>query len=380
MNFTTFISLQETEQAGEIKSYLKSQGATIKETLSDKGIQEDLFEIIQAVGVVWKEHDEQDIEALFNSILSLLIYLPLEDMNILVPKVSEHLVAAGDGQMCDLRLKILSSLFHGVGEQNPLSYTVYSSMLQVAAQAKSCELLQTELEQVRDWIKIWQLAQEQTCNLLRLLYEALKESKQSEKASKVMVELLGTYTEDNASQARDEAHRCIVNALADPNVYLFDHLLTLRPVKFLEGERIHELLTIFVSGNLQMYQDFYNTNRDFIQTLALNHEDTIHKMRILTFMGMAVDQKELSFDQIEQALKMQEEEVERFIIEVVKSKMAQVKIDQKNRKVFVSYVTHRTFGKHQWQQLRDILTSWQKNLAHIRERLDTVANPPEETS
>ena len=56
-----------------------------------------------------------------------------------------------------------------------------------------------------------------------------------------MVELLGTYTEDNASQARDEAHRCIVNTLADPQAFLFDHLLTLRPVKFLEGELIHEV-------------------------------------------------------------------------------------------------------------------------------------------
>ena len=63
----------------------------------------------------------------------------------------------------------------------------------------------------------------------------------SEAAGKVMVELLGTYTEDNASAARDDAHRCIVNSLADPNTYLFDHLLTLRPVKFLEGELIHEV-------------------------------------------------------------------------------------------------------------------------------------------
>lgn len=46
-------------KAGEIKSYLKSQGANITETLSEKGIQEDLYEILQAVGVVWKDQEEQ---------------------------------------------------------------------------------------------------------------------------------------------------------------------------------------------------------------------------------------------------------------------------------------------------------------------------------
>lgn len=49
--------------------------------------------------------------------------------------------------------------------------------------------------------------------------------------------------------------------------------------------------------------------------LALNQEETLRKMRILTFMGIAVDQKEISFDQIIQTLKITEEEVENFIIE-----------------------------------------------------------------
>lgn len=31
----------------------------------------------------------------------------------------------------------------------------------------------------------------------------------SEAATKVMIELLGTYTEDNASQAREDAHRLV---------------------------------------------------------------------------------------------------------------------------------------------------------------------------
>jgi len=45
------------------------------------------------------------------------------------------------------------------------------------------------------------------------------------------VELLSTYTMENASQAREEAQRCIVASLADPNTFLLDHLLTLQPVK-----------------------------------------------------------------------------------------------------------------------------------------------------
>ncbi len=39
--------------------------------------------------------------------------------------------------------------------------------------------------------------------------------------------------------------RCIVRALKDTNTYLFDHLLALKPVRFLEGELIHDVRKCF---------------------------------------------------------------------------------------------------------------------------------------
>lgn len=47
------------------------------------------------------------------------------------------------------------------------------------------------------------------CLFVQLMYlvEVIVFSFFSEMAAKVMIELLGTYTEDNASQARDDAHK-----------------------------------------------------------------------------------------------------------------------------------------------------------------------------
>nr|XP_054761977.1 eukaryotic translation initiation factor 3 subunit M-like [Lytechinus pictus] len=372
MSLPAFINIPEAEQAGELRSFLKEKGADISETMSEEGLELDLESIIDNVGVVWKLPDVNEIEGVFNSILSLLIYFPPETMEKLVPKLSEHITKSGTAEQSYIRIKILNSLFHGVGETNPLAYHVYCGMLRVAAKYENIDQVVTDLDKVKKWTVQWELNRDRINNVYRLLYEGLKESKQSDEASIVMVELLGTYTEDNASQARDEANRCIVNAIADPQVYLFDHLLTLRPVKFLEGERIHDLLTIFVSGRLDDYMNFFNSNQDFIKGLGLSHDAMIKKMRILTFMGMAVDVKEISFDTLQQELKMSEDDVEGFVIDVVKSKMAKAKLDQLQNKVHVSFVTHRTFGRQQWQQLREHLVNWQINLAQVEGRLDSL--------
>ncbi|XP_022082899.1 eukaryotic translation initiation factor 3 subunit M-like [Acanthaster planci] len=376
MSLPAFIDVAESEQASELRVFLKAQGAEISEETSEQGIHDDLEKIIQAANVIWKLSDPAEIEGIFNSILSLLIYQRPDHLENLAKMLSDHLVTEGTEEHAPLKLRVLNNLFYGVGVENVLCHHIFCCMLKVAAQGKSTGNVETELEIVKKWTKKWELNRDQMIVVLRLLYEALKESKKSEASNKVMVELLGTYTEDNASQARDEAQRCIVNTLADPKAFLFDHLLTLRPVRFLEGELIHELLNIFVSGKLDDYIEFFKNNQDFIKTLGLSHDQNMQKMRVLTFVSMAIEQKEIPFSTIESELKITSEEVEGFIINVVKTKMVRARIDQLQRKVTISYVTLRTFGKQQWQQLREHLVEWQKNLGLVQTRMENIVPIP----
>lgn len=55
--------------------------------------------------------------------------------------------------------------------------------------------------------------------------------------------------------------RCIVRALKDPNTFLMDHLLILKPVRFLEGELIHDVSTTLyfaVLSSAKLSWEFYS--------------------------------------------------------------------------------------------------------------------------
>merc|ERR1711902_486211 len=149
--------------------------------------------------------------------------------------------------------------------------------------------------------------------LYRLLHEMLLLNGRSDDAGRVMIELLGTYSTENASHAREQTHSCIVASLADPNTFLLDHLLQLKPVKFLEGELIHDLLKIFVSEKLEAYQKFYENHREFVHNLGLKHEDNLTKMKLLTFMQLAETKSEIRFGEIQQHMQIGELEVEEFL-------------------------------------------------------------------
>ena len=74
---------------------------------------------------------------------------------------------------------------------------------------------------------------------------------------------------------------------------------------------------------------------------------------------------EVSFAEIQHSIQIGEEEVEEFLIDVIKTKLVRAKIAQGDNMVHVSSTMHRTFGPGDWQQLHQLLTQVQKNSENI---------------
>ncbi|XP_064077264.1 eukaryotic translation initiation factor 3 subunit M-like isoform X2 [Macrobrachium nipponense] len=301
-----------------------------------------------------------------------------EKTESLILAFCEKLAKAPPNRLGSVCLRVLNLLFHALPENLGVRYHVYYTMVQVSGQINQVQAVYQSVEKMRTTLNTAQPppSTEQMQQLLRLLHQTLLANKLSEEASKVMIELLGTYTTENASQAREDAHRCIIASLADPSTYIMDHLLTLKPVKFLEGELIHDLLTIFVSEKLPGYIHFYTNHKEFISSIGLDHDANVRKMRLLTFIQMAETQSEMTFEHIMQELQLPSEEVEGFVIEALKTKLISARMDQSQRKVYVSSRVHRTFGRNQWQALHDTLTQWRTNLNLVKDSMQAIVNAP----
>ncbi|XP_063232946.1 eukaryotic translation initiation factor 3 subunit M [Bacillus rossius redtenbacheri] len=368
-----FIELSLEDQAQEFRAYFKRLGAEISEEKSPKGIEDDLHKIIGVCDACFKEANENEIESVLNGIVSMLVLIPVERAENLILAFCEKLTKASGYKLGLVALRVGWLMFQSLDEHSSMRYHVYYHLVQVARQVDQVHAVFKDVDRLRQQFSACPPSNEQMQKLLRLLHEVLVSSKKSEQAARVMVELLGTYTAENASQAREDAQRCIMAALEDPGTFLLDPLLALKPVRFLEGELIHDLLSVFVSEKLPAYLDFYRDHKEYVHSLGLNHEQNMKKMRLLTFMQLAEGNSEMTFDTVQQELQLEEDEVESFIIDVLKTKLVRARMDQAARKVHVSSTMHRTFGRAQWQQLRDLLLSWRGNLQGTQEAMKSVA-------
>merc|ERR1719429_167502 len=210
-----------------------------------------------------------------NGIVSMLALCSGDKNESLVLAFCEKLSRAPTTDMGLVAMKVLWTLYQSFGANSILRYHVYYYLVGLAGKTGQLDTVFTDMATTREMFRTCEpaLTTEQLQRLYRLLHEVLLPAGRSEEAGQVMVELLGTFTTENASQAREEAQRCIVASLADPQTFLLDRLLQLTPVKFLERELIHDLLKIFVSERLEAYQTFYDSHRGFVDGLGLKHED-----------------------------------------------------------------------------------------------------------
>ena len=61
--------------------------------------------------------------------------------------------------------------------------------------------------------------------------------------------------------------------------------------------------------------EFYEAHKTFVTQTGMSHEKNIDKLRILTLMTLAENNKELPFDLLQKQLKIEADEIESFVID-----------------------------------------------------------------
>jgi len=349
-----FCDVSAEEQIEALRGYFKSKSAKLADNLNNSDVVENLNDLIKNLDSLYtSELQENDLEIVLNSLLSLIIISPDEKITKLVTTFCESVLKAQLPERFGfVKLRILSNLFHGLMTTSKDRYIVYVHLAKCSIQVRNLQYLPTDLEVIKKYLQTWRSNIEETQVAYRLLFEALSQVNDSANALKLVIELLGTYDKDTASKSRDDANKCIVYCINDPNMFVFDSLLLLEPIKYLEGELIHNLFTIFVSGKLNQYMEFYEAHKSFISQTGMNHERNINKMRILSLLTLAENSKEIPFDLLQSELQIEVDDIESFVIDAIRTKCIRCKLDHLARTVTIMSVSYRTFTQQHWHSAR----------------------------
>jgi len=174
-----------------------------------------------------------------------------------------------------------------------------------------------------------------------------------------------------------------------PETWLFDEVCNLHPVRSLQSSRnekhrlLHELLhDVFAQGQCKKYMGFYAKNKELVEKeWELSNEELTRQVRMLTLCALCVRSTEaisrgepaaVSYSQIAEALCIDTQGVERFVIEARSLGLLNAKIDAMGGSIVVKSAHHALLGLDALRALRAKLNAWRAGADKLLIILDDV--------
>uniref|UniRef100_A0A0E0GWZ9 Eukaryotic translation initiation factor 3 subunit M n=1 Tax=Oryza nivara TaxID=4536 RepID=A0A0E0GWZ9_ORYNI len=266
----------------------------------------------------------------------------------------------------------LFSLYNLLGSPYAKAF-VYKKALDLAAAGKAADCIIPTFKNVDSFISDWGIGKVEQRDLFLAAARILKDQKCMNKEyfnflNKYLATFDGSADDADAiGDAKEEAVAAIIEFVKSSDLYQCD-LLNMPAVAQLEKDEkyqlVYELLKIFLTQRLDSYLEFQSANSALLKGYGLVHEDCITKMRLMSLLDLSSRcAGEIPYHAIIDALKINDDEVEYWIVKAISCKILDCKVDQLNQVIIVSRHTERIFGMPQWQSLRAKLGVWRGNIA-----------------
>ncbi|KAJ2790861.1 hypothetical protein H4R21_006426 [Coemansia helicoidea] len=125
-----------------------------------------------------------------------------------------------------------------------------------------------------------------------------------------------------------------------------------------------ELLEQLLGSNYQQWQAYEQANAEKLAALGVDAAKAGDKMRLLTLASIASERlgEDVPFGDVAAAIGVDVEDVELWIIDVVRVGLVQGKMNQVTATLMPTRSTYRTFGDAQWKVLQTRLHQWKESL------------------
>ena len=175
--------------------------------------------------------------------------------------------------------------------------------------------------------------------------------------------------EVTSKEARNLAIRTLKSALSHPSHFDFQDLTSSDPIQGLRKSDPdwYELLEIFNAELLDDYNDFIESHEDLLSDTSLDPSVLHRKMRLLTLASLAAStpSRSLPYQHIARALQIPSEDVEMWVIDVIRAGLVEGKLSQLNQTFLIHRSTYRVFGEKQWTEVQGRLDTWRASLEGV---------------
>ena len=248
---------------------------------------------------------------------------------------------------------------------------MFLAILRVIRSNSSFESLKSQLKNLDTWIVQWETDEEDQRRLFLSIADAAEEAGEAEQSYTYLLRALRTIPTDEvaSAEARRLSIRALKSALLHPTHFDFQDLTAVDSIQNLRKSDLtyFELLEIFSAELLDDFNDFKDEHDTWLEEQGLDDPILYRKMRLLTLASLAAStqSRSLPYQQIAKALQVPSEDVEMWVIDVIRAGLVEGKLSQLNQTFLIHRSTYRIFGEKQWTEVQGRLETWRSSLEGV---------------
>jgi translation initiation factor 3 subunit M len=243
-------------------------------------------------------------------------------------------------------------------------------LLALAGRAEQVGAVMGQFVKIDTWIAEWGIDKAQIRELYTSVHGVLLSAGKNTDAADYLVKLLKTYNGEDAAGlagAAGAVRQLIVHSLKDQATFELSSLLGLDAVDALPADDSSKaLLMVFKEGSLTSFQQWLTANPKTLGTLGIEEEELTRKVRLLNLQFLCAEHKVVDFATVATRISIAPEDVELWIIDVIRAGLVEAKVDQLNAKVYVSRAAQASFDDSSWAELKTQLDVWQENITGVQ--------------
>lgn len=274
-----------------------------------------------------------------------------------------------------LSLSALTTVFNTLDADDSIRYPVFDAILQIIPRTSSFDALRPQLKHLDSWLAEWQASAQQSRRLLLHISRVAAEAGEPQHSYEYLIKALRTLPGNDASgqEAKDLSVQALRTALSSATHFDFEDLTSLDSVQALrQSEPVwYQLLEIFTSDGLEEFNNFKDSeHKGWLEKQELDGEVLTRKMRLLTLASLAAGSgqaRSLPYKTISEVLQVPDEEVEMWVIDVIRAGLVEGKLSQLNQTFLIHRSTYRVFGQNQWREVAGRLDMWRSSLTGVLE-------------
>ncbi|KAF2645769.1 PCI-domain-containing protein [Massarina eburnea CBS 473.64] len=365
-----YIDNLKNSPSGDANSTIQAEtAAELKENKKD----EVLKKLVMGSQVL-NQAPEKEFIAAYNLLIHLVRQSP--NLPMFLPKICAHLsapITSSPQNGGGLALSVLGTVFNTLPkDHSELRYHILLSVLRVIRATSNFETLRPQLKQLDTWLEEWEMEDSEDRKLYLAVSDVATDAGEDEQAYTYLLRALRTFASEavSSTEARELSLRALKSALTHPAHYDFQDLTDLDSIQALRNSDpiYFQLLEIFNSDSLDDYNDFKDEHEGWVEESGLDGAALNRKMRLLTLASIAASTgqaRSLPYASIAKALQIPSEDVEMWVIDVIRAGLVEGKLSQLNQTFLIHRSTYRVFGEKQWREVSSRLDMWRNSLQDV---------------